>query len=42
MRVLFGSWPAYGHPLPMLPLIRAAQQGGHEVTVSSTKPRTVH
>jgi len=42
MRVLFESWPAYGHPLPMLPLIRAAQQGGHEVTVSSTKPRTVH
>src|SRR5215207_3582692 len=35
MRVLFGSWPAYGHLLPMLPLIRAAQRAGHEVVVSS-------
>ena len=35
MRILFGSWPAYGHLLPMLPLIRAAQRGGHEVVVSS-------
>lgn len=35
MRVLFGSWPAYGHLLPMVPLIRAAQRAGHEVTVSS-------
>ena len=35
MRVLFGSWPAYGHLLPMVPLIRAAQRGGHEVIVSS-------
>ena len=35
MRVLFGSWPAYGHLLPMVPLIRAAQRAGHEVVVSS-------
>lgn len=35
MRVLFAAWPAYGHLLPMLPLIRAAQQGGHDVLVSS-------
>ncbi|HEY6746966.1 MAG TPA: glycosyltransferase [Mycobacteriales bacterium] len=35
MRILFGSWPAYGHLLPMVPLIRAAQQAGHEVIVSS-------
>jgi UDP:flavonoid glycosyltransferase YjiC (YdhE family) len=35
MRVLFGSWPGYGHLLPMVPLIRAAQQGGHDVVVSS-------
>jgi UDP:flavonoid glycosyltransferase YjiC (YdhE family) len=35
MRILFGSWPAYGHLLPMVPLIRAAQQAGHEVVVSS-------
>lgn len=35
MKVLFGSWPAYGHLLPMLPLIRAAQRAGHEVVVSS-------
>lgn len=35
MRILFGSWPAYGHLLPMVPLLRAAQRGGHEVVVSS-------
>jgi len=35
MRILFGSWPGYGHLLPMVPLIRAAQQGGHDVVVSS-------
>lgn len=35
VKVLFGSWPAYGHLLPMLPLIRAAQRGGHDVVVSS-------
>ena len=35
MRILFASWPGYGHLLPMLPLIRAAQRGGHAVVVSS-------
>lgn len=35
MRILFGSWPGYGHLLPMLPLIRAAQQAGHDVAVST-------
>lgn len=35
MKVLVGCWPAYGHLLPMLPLVRAAQRGGHEVVVSS-------
>jgi UDP:flavonoid glycosyltransferase YjiC (YdhE family) len=35
MRILVVSWPGYGHLLPMVPLIRAAQQGGHEVRVSS-------
>ncbi len=35
MRILFGSWPAYGHLLPMMPMIRAAQQGGHDIVVSS-------
>lgn len=35
MRILFTSWPGYGHLLPMLPLIRAAQRGGHDVVVSS-------
>ena len=33
--MLVGCWPAYGHLLPMLPLVRAAQRGGHEVVVSS-------
>ena len=35
MRILFGSWPGYGHLLPMVPMIRAAQHGGHDVVVSS-------
>jgi hypothetical protein len=35
VRILFASWPGYGHLLPMLPLIRAAQRGGHDVVVSS-------
>jgi UDP:flavonoid glycosyltransferase YjiC (YdhE family) len=35
MRVLFSTWPAHGHLLPLLPLIRAAQRAGHEVVVAS-------
>jgi UDP:flavonoid glycosyltransferase YjiC (YdhE family) len=35
MRILFGSWPAYGHLLPMMPMVRAGQQGGHDIMVSS-------
>jgi UDP:flavonoid glycosyltransferase YjiC (YdhE family) len=35
MKVLVGCWPAYGHLLPMLPLVRAAQRAGHDVVVSS-------
>jgi len=35
VKVLVGSWPAYGHLLPMLPMIRAAQAAGHDVMVSS-------
>lgn len=35
VRVLVTSWPGYGHLLPMVPLIRAAQAAGHEVVVSS-------
>ncbi|WP_345530040.1 glycosyltransferase [Nocardioides endophyticus] len=34
-RVLFTACPAYGHALPMLPLIRAAQRGGHDVRVAT-------
>jgi UDP:flavonoid glycosyltransferase YjiC (YdhE family) len=34
-RVLFTSCPAYGHVLPMLPLIRAAQRAGHDVRVAT-------
>jgi UDP:flavonoid glycosyltransferase YjiC (YdhE family) len=33
--MLFSSWPAYGHLLPMLPMIRAAIAAGHEVRVAS-------
>src|SRR4051794_33293596 len=35
VRILFASWPGYGHLLPMVPLIHAAQRGGHDVVVSS-------
>src|SRR5215218_1965727 len=35
MRILVGSWPGYGHLLPMLPLVRAAQAAGHDVLVST-------
>jgi UDP:flavonoid glycosyltransferase YjiC (YdhE family) len=35
VRILFVSWPGYGHLLPMVSLVRAAQRGGHEVVVSS-------
>ena len=34
-RVLFTSCPAYGHVLPMLPLIRAAARAGHEVRLAT-------
>jgi UDP:flavonoid glycosyltransferase YjiC (YdhE family) len=34
-RVLFTSCPAYGHALPMLPLIRAAGRAGHDVRVAT-------
>ena len=34
-RVLFTSCPAYGHVLPLLPLVRAAQRAGHEVRLAS-------
>ena len=35
MRILFTSWPGWGHLLPMYPLARAAQQAGHEVVFVS-------
>ena len=34
-RVLFTSCPAYGHVLPMLPLIRAAERASHDVRVAT-------
>jgi UDP:flavonoid glycosyltransferase YjiC (YdhE family) len=34
-RVLFTSCPAYGHALPMLPLIRAAERAGDDVRVAT-------
>ena len=33
--MLFTSCPAYGHALPMLPLIRAAGRAGHDVRVAT-------
>ena len=34
-RVLFTSNPAYGHVLPMLPLLRAAARAGHDVRLAT-------
>jgi UDP:flavonoid glycosyltransferase YjiC (YdhE family) len=34
-RVLFTSCPAYGHALPMLPLIRAAERAAHDVRIAT-------
>jgi UDP:flavonoid glycosyltransferase YjiC (YdhE family) len=34
-RVLFTSCPAYGHVLPMLPMVRAAARAGHDVRVAT-------
>jgi len=35
MKALFTSFPAYGHLLPMLPLVRAAAAAGDEVVVAA-------
>ena len=35
VRILFTTWPAFGHLLPMLPLARAARAAGHDVVISS-------
>ena len=35
MKILFSAWPGYGHVLPMVPLVRAAQRAGHDVVVST-------
>jgi UDP:flavonoid glycosyltransferase YjiC (YdhE family) len=35
MRILFSTWPAHGHLLPMLPLARAAQRAGHDVVIAT-------
>jgi UDP:flavonoid glycosyltransferase YjiC (YdhE family) len=34
-RVLFTTCPAYGHALPMLPMVRAAARAGHDVRVAT-------
>jgi UDP:flavonoid glycosyltransferase YjiC (YdhE family) len=36
MKVLFTTFPAYGHLLPMLPLARAAADAGAEVTIAAS------
>jgi UDP:flavonoid glycosyltransferase YjiC (YdhE family) len=35
MRILFSTWPALGHLLPLMPMARAAQGAGHEIVVAS-------
>ena len=35
LRVLFTGCPAYGHLLPMLPMMRAATRAGHDVRVAT-------
>jgi UDP:flavonoid glycosyltransferase YjiC (YdhE family) len=35
MRILFSTYPAHGHLLPLLPLAKAADRAGHQVVVAS-------
>lgn len=35
MKILFSAWPGYGHLLPMVPLVRAAQRAGHEAVITT-------
>ena len=35
MKILFSAWPGYGHLLPMVALVRAAERAGHEVVIST-------
>jgi hypothetical protein len=38
VRILFAAIPAYGHLFPMLPLVAACAEAGHEVTVATGEP----
>ena len=35
MRVLFSSLPAYGHLYPLMPLMLACQEQGHDVVMAT-------
>ncbi|MDQ4125935.1 MAG: glycosyltransferase [Actinomycetota bacterium] len=37
MRIVFSARPAFGHVFPLVPLARAAQECGHDVTFASGK-----
>ncbi|MBV8999534.1 MAG: hypothetical protein JO304_10760, partial [Solirubrobacterales bacterium] len=38
MRILFSSSPFAGHLFPLLPLARAAREGGHDIAVLTSEP----
>ena len=38
MRIVFSSSPFAGHLFPLLPLARAAHEGGHDTAVLSSEP----
>lgn len=38
MRILFAAIPAYGHLFPLLPLVSACADAGHEVSVATGEP----
>src|SRR5271165_1104684 len=40
MRILFFATPALGHLLPLLPLVRAARDRGHDSAVCGADPTT--
>ncbi len=42
MRILFTTYPLYGHVNPMLPLALAARDAGHEVVVATGEDMTAH
>jgi UDP:flavonoid glycosyltransferase YjiC (YdhE family) len=35
LKILFSAWPGYGHLMPMVALVRAAERAGHEAVITT-------